>query len=292
MNSNQDVFRKLEIEAWEKLSHDEQKATFQQALAALGEPDLILDGQTDPPAGWLTFIVKHVPSGLRMQFVPGGSFVQGFSPEEEAALRDEVSRTGSRSGASGLHILGDAAPMRPTREVRVRPFVMTFEPLSAEELRSLLGLDEQAKTGLLPECLSSAVAEQIGPALAKHGLRIPSESEWEYAYRGGSRAPFPWGVELPEDPNVPNNQFDLQSMGEYSELVADGYHPDYTGAPDDGSARDPGGRPRVARGGAAEVWPWQGVGEWVSMLSAFRSPSSQHDGFLRVRAARSFTPGG
>ena len=34
-----------------------------------------------------------------------------------------------------------------------------------------------------------------------------------------------------------------------------------------------------------EVWPWQDVGEWVTMLSAYRSPGDEHDGFLRIKPA-------
>jgi len=112
-----------------------------------------------------------------------------------------------------------------------------------------------------------------------HGtFRMPNEAEWEYACRGGTSTPWSFG----DDPSqltdyawhsvnwgtqhqahavgakMPN-PFGLHDMhGNMWEWVQDWYHPDYTGAPTDGSARNdqhPDWPFKVVRGGAWFVDP-------------------------------------
>jgi formylglycine-generating enzyme required for sulfatase activity len=108
--------------------------------------------------------------------------------------------------------------------------------------------------------------------------RLPSESEWEFACRAGSRAPFAGGDEIaPEDANFlhdeqglrigigcrtpvgnyPANAFGLHDFhGNVCEWVADAWHPNYFGAPNDGSAWvDVTNSRRVIRGGAWDYLP-------------------------------------
>ena len=108
----------------------------------------------------------------------------------------------------------------------------------------------------------------------KTGLvyRLPSESEWEFACRAGSIATFAFGDELtPLMANYlhgengtgpskgrrtpagtyPPNVFGLHDVhGNVCEWVADVWHPNYVGAPAQGSAWNGPNELRVLRGGA------------------------------------------
>jgi len=100
--------------------------------------------------------------------------------------------------------------------------------------------------------------------------RLPSEAEWEYAARAGTKTEYPFGDEilitdavfsdrkelsapLPKsDRSINRNKFRLYHMvGNVREWVADTWRDSYSGAPDDGSARtDSGGNEYVVRGGS------------------------------------------
>jgi len=100
--------------------------------------------------------------------------------------------------------------------------------------------------------------------------RLPSEAEWEYAARAGTKTEYPFGDEilitnavfsdrkklsapLPKsDRSINKNKFRLYHMvGNVREWVADTWRDGYSGAPDDGSARiGSGANEYVVRGGS------------------------------------------
>ncbi len=134
--------------------------------------------------------------------------------------------------------------------------------------------------------------------------RLPSEAEWEYAARGGTRTAFWWGRDIgsgqancrecstgtfqqtsPAGSYEPNPFGLYDTAGNVAEWVEDCWNDNYRGAPRDGAARVSGEcRLRVLRGGA-----FDSQSGYLRSASRFRYDSDVRyvaNGFRLVRELR------
>jgi formylglycine-generating enzyme required for sulfatase activity len=196
--------------------------------------------------------------------LPGG----GATPTLAVLPAGEFSMGSSRPGEG------------PQRTVRLaRAFAMAVQETSVEEYQAYCtatgkACPAQPWTGKDFPVVRVSWQDAMGYCEWLSGetgarYRLPTEAEWEYATRAGSRTRFPFGDELlpvhaqfvyqaaPESPlprsdrRVNRNAFKLlHTVGNVREWVADVWADDYSGAATDGSARGGGGALRVVRGGS------------------------------------------
>ncbi|SRR5579883_2630881 len=217
---------------------------------------------------------------LEMVSIPGGTFFIG-APETEADSTDAE---------------------RPRRLVRVNAFATSKYPVTQAQWRAVAAWPQINYT-LEPNCskfkdlqhpveqVSWYEAVEFCDRLSRktgRTYRLPTETEWEYACRSGTRTAFHFGdtittafanyngsrtepIESKETyrrqtiavGRFPSNGFGLYDMhGNVLEWCLDHGHDSYKGIPTDGRAWVKDGNPnlRVARGGS-----------WLSYRSACRS---------------------
>lgn len=168
---------------------------------------------------------------------------------------------------------------KPLHRVTVRPFSIGRYLVTLGEWKDCvaagacadLGGDDDRRPVIN---VSWTDAQKYAAWLARatnESYRLPSEAEWEYAARGGTDTKYWWGNHValgmanckgcgePYDPHhpvrvgsFPPNPFGLYDMtGAVAEWVSDCWHPDYRGAPEDGSSWEGGDCPaHVLRGGS------------------------------------------
>ena len=195
------------------------------------------------------FFTDHLGNGVTIEMISmtGGSFVMG-SPDTEAG----------RSNDEG-----------PQHNVTVAPFFMGKYEVTQEQYQAVMGNNPSsfkgAKRPVENVSWNDAVkfCQKLSQKTGKK-YRLPSEAEWEYACRAGTKTPFyfgetitpelvnydgnyPYGAapkgiyrqETIDVGNFPPNAFGLYDMhGNVWEWCADPLHNDYQGAPQDGSVWD------------------------------------------------------
>ena len=198
--------------------------------------------------------------GPAMTDIPPGWFTMGDATDDPSA--------------------GDAE--RPAHEVSIPSgLAISTGPVTVAEFRHFRPDYLPEEDAILPAVFISWVdaAEYCAWLSLKTGrpYRLPSESEWEFACRAGSAAAFAFGAEISPlvanyhdaqngarvgpgrrtpPGSYPANVFGLHDVhGNVCQWVADVWHPNYEGAPAEGSAWTGPGDLRVLRGGAWDHLP-------------------------------------
>ncbi len=192
---------------------------------------------------------QNLGGGVKLQMVsiPAGTFLMGAPELEE----------------------GSSNYQRPQHRVKVPAFYMGKCPVTQAQYAAVMGTnpayfqggDRPVETVSWHDAV--AFCQQLSQLTARH-YRLPSEAEWEYACRAGTKTAFSCGdtIDLAvanyrsEETTVvgtyPANAYGLYDMhGNILEWCADRYHGNYIGAPTDGGAwQQDGNSTYVLRGGS------------------------------------------
>lgn len=206
---------------------------------------------------------------------------------------------------AGSYVMGDASRpgTAPARQVSLRAFALGRFEVTQGEWRAVMGSSPSAAADCGDACPVERVSWQdaqdfVQRLSARTGkrYRLPCEAEWEYACRAGERhdwcggddpiavawAGDEYGGPQPVGRKRPN-AWGLHDMsGNVWEWTQDCNHPNYQGAPADGSARDaPGCKSRVLRGGS-----WQSGIQYGRTVLRFGFRADFRAGDFGFRVAR------
>ena len=221
---------------------------------------------------------KHIRTGVVLNLLPGGEYLMGSPESDKEAFSWE----------------------KPQHQVRIDPFFIGKYPVTQKQWEIVAGNNPSNFRG------ENRPVEQVSWNDCKDwleeigdGLRLPLESEWEYACRAGTQTRYFWGNKFDSSyvwywensgrrthdvykHDDKSNAFGLVDMsGNVWEWCEDGYENNYNSGPHNSSPRLNDTSLRVFRGGS-----WLGPAR--NLRCAFRGRNQPGFAFvdLGLRLAR------
>jgi formylglycine-generating enzyme required for sulfatase activity len=254
--------------------------------APLGVPDSA--AKTEAEMKPYTDLVEHTDAKIEMVPIRGGKFVMGSPDGEKGRKADEGPQHEveiSPFWMSKCEIPWDVYDVWASDLDILRRQTLGFPETPRDKLADVFQISQptkpytdmtfgMGKRGYPAICMTQHAARTFCKWLsAKTGryYRLPTEAEWEYAARAGTKSRYWWGDKIsaeyascrdcggeyskltpPSSAALKANPFGLVSMsGGVSEWVMDCWNSNYEGAATDGSARTDGNcSRRVLRGGS------------------------------------------
>lgn len=146
-------------------------------------------GSSEQPLRIATY--QHLKTKIELQLIPGGRFLMGtddYQPEMDAYKKHWTAD----------EFKGFLLQESPRHNCTVSPFLMGRLEVQQSEWDSVSGFPDKRskKSPGLPLDGVQWLAIKNWLASVGEGLRLPSESEWEYACRAGTKTRFYWGDSL------------------------------------------------------------------------------------------------